>query len=181
METEAEALGQPWSFSDGSGGPVVGCPLWWDGLGAGVLQFTTAASVSSLDSRPLALRRLISGCSTGPSALLHAPLLTSSVVGAPSCWGCGSLSPRPRDQHFLEYSFPGRNHPVDFSQLLSLNTCKADGNASAGCGFLASTERMAGMWQWREDFKAQLKLSRQFYLIESRQVWEVDLPREVQA
>lgn len=152
-------------------------------MGAGVLQFTTAASVSSSDFRPLALRRMIPGCFPGPSALFCAPLLTSSVVGAPSCWGwgCGSLSPRPRDQDFLEYSFLGRNHPVPFSELLSLNTCKADGNASAGCGFLASTERMVSMWQLREHFKAQLKLSRQFYLIESRQVWEVDLPREVQA
>lgn len=167
-------FGRLW-WSDGGMPPVVG---WLGGGGSPVYHRSLGVFFELSAPRPAPPDpRLLHK----PLSILHAPLLTSSVVGAPSCWGCGSLSPRPRDQDFLEYSFPGRNHPVDFSELLSLNTCKADGNASAGCGFLASTERMAGMWQWREDFKAQLKLSRQFYLIESRQVWEVDLPREVQA
>lgn len=88
-------------------------------MGAGALQSTTAASGSSLDAQPLALRRVTPGRPGGPSALPQAALLTSSLVGAPGRSGCGSLCPRPGDQHFLEYSLPGWNHPVDFSELLS--------------------------------------------------------------
>lgn len=129
MATEAEVLGQPRPFSDGSGGSGP-CPLWWDGSGAGVPWFTTA--VPSPLYLPQVQRPAPPGCPRGPSALLGAPLPTSSQIGVPDCWGCGSLCLRPGNQYFLEYSFPRRGNPVDFPELHSylVLACKADGYAT---------------------------------------------------
>lgn len=67
----------------------------------------------------LALSPVPPGSPRGPLAVLRAPLAAASQVGAPGRWGCGSLSLRPGDQDFLEYSFLGRNHPVEFSKRLA--------------------------------------------------------------
>ena len=92
--------------------------VWLGGGGDGAPQFTTVASVSSsLETRPEP--RFPWEPQRGPLAVLRAPLSTASQVGAPDRWGCGSLSLRPGDQHFLEYSFLGKNHPVEFSKRLA--------------------------------------------------------------
>ena len=96
------------------------CPLSWYGSGAGgtVLPSLLLLPQYLLLGR-LALSPVSPGSPRGPLAVLRAPLSTASQVGAPDRWGCGSLSLRPGDQHFLEYSFLGRNHPVEFSKRLA--------------------------------------------------------------
>ena len=95
-------------------------PFWRDGLeGEGSPVFRRSLSVFSGVSAPRPAPRDPCLAQRPLSALVYAPLLTSSLVGASSRSGCGSLRPRPGDQNFREYSFPGRNHPVDFSELLS--------------------------------------------------------------
>lgn len=78
-------------------------------------------------------------------------VLTSSLVGAPGRLGCGSLCPRPGDQHFLEYSFPGWNHPVDFSELHSylVLPAKLMGKRVRSEGFCPPRQQMVRMWQRR--------------------------------
>ena len=117
MGTEAAVLGQPWPFSNGSAG-LVPAPSRGMARGrGGAPQFTTVASVPSpLETRP---EPRPPWEPRGPLAVLRAPLAAASQVGAPGPWGCGSLSLRTGDQDFLEYSFLGRNHPVEFSKRLA--------------------------------------------------------------
>lgn len=65
---------------------VVRSRTYPSGLGAGVLQFTPAASVSSQDTQLLALSLVTPGCPRGPSRLLPDALLIS-LVGAPRPFG----------------------------------------------------------------------------------------------
>lgn len=115
--------------------------LWRDGLGAegspvyhsGLNTFISGDSASR--PRPL----------PAPEALLPFSVLPfpSPAWSAPPTVGAAAVSVSALGTRtFLNIpSFPGRAHPVDFSELSSylVLPTKAGGNARAGRGFLAST------------------------------------------
>lgn len=117
------------------------CPLWWDGLGAEGPP-VDHSNLNTFFSGDSAWRPAPPGCPRGSSALLRAPLLPPPAWSAPPTVGAAAASvPALGTRTFLNIpSFPGRAHPVDFSEPLSylVLPTKAGGNARAGRGFLAS-------------------------------------------
>lgn len=151
---QAVAQGQPGSFSHCRGGPdSPGCGRMAWGRGS-PLNYSSLGPFSAGDAVP---RPVPSCCPAGPAAPLGCSPSHLCPCPASNRWGCSCLCPRPRDQDFLECSFPGRNRPVDFSELppyLVLPT-KLRGTRGWGVGFWPPQPQMVSMWQWRVGFKAE--------------------------